>query len=93
MVRIYKYALESYYKLKKIVDNFKGTLEELCDELGGHNFEDDLFDINFEWICGTVVKINDHLELVESIEIWNDKNYEFVGDFYVDWLEKQVGGK
>ena len=88
--RIYKYALESYYKLKSIVENFNGTFEELCDKLSGHNFEDDLFDVNFEWICGTVLLRNNMFKLVDNIEIWNDSNYECVGTFDIEYLEKHI---
>lgn len=90
MKKMYKKALKCWYRLKKIVDNFNGTLEELCDELGGHNLEDDLFDINFEWICGTIVQRDNKLELIDNIEIWEDKNFEFLGEFDIEWLEKNI---
>ena len=53
--RLYKEALKSYEKLNEIVKNYKGTLEELCEVLGGHNLEDDMFDVNFDWICATII--------------------------------------
>ena len=87
---MYKNALDSWYRLKNIVDNFNGTLEELCDELGGHNLEEELFDINFEWICGTIVQKDNKLELTNSIEIWDDEKFEFLGTFDIEWLEKNI---
>lgn len=88
MKEMYKKALESWYKLKAIVDNFNGTLEELCDKIYGHNFEDGLFDVNYEWICATIVQRENKLELIHNIEIWDDNTYEFLGTFEIDWLEK-----
>ena len=87
--KIYKYALESYYKLKSIVENFNGTFEELCDKLSGHNFEDDLFDVYFELICGTVLLRNNMFKLADNIDIWND-NCEYVGTFDIEYLEKHI---
>lgn len=84
---LYEKALKSYKKLNEIVKNHKGTLEELCDELGGHNFEDDLFDVNYAWICATVCKTDKGLSLCNSIELWNDENFEFVGIFTIQELE------
>lgn len=90
LTKIYKYALESYYKLKNIVETFNGTLEELCDKLKGHNLKYDLFDVNFEYICGTIIKKDNSFLLTNSIEIWNDSTYEFIGTFDVKWLEKKL---
>ena len=89
MKEIYNKAIKSYNKLKDIVDNYNGTLEELCDELGGHNLEDDLFDINYDWICATVYSENNKLILGKNIELWNDETYEFVGNFDIDELLKE----
>ena len=67
MKEIYKNALKSWHKLKHIVETFNGTLEELCDKLYGHNLEDDLFDVNFEMICGTITKEENKLKLTNYI--------------------------
>ena len=83
-----KKAISSYEELEKIVENTTLSLEELCDELGGHNFEDDLFDLNYSWICATIYNDNGKLKLYKSIEIWNDETYEFYGTFDVDWLKQ-----
>lgn len=90
MKEIYKNALKSWHKLKHIVETFNGTLEELCDKLNGHNLEYDLFDVNFEMICGTIIKEENKLKLTSNIEIWNDNNFEFLGTFNVEWLEQNT---
>lgn len=84
--RVIDYAKLSYKKLEKIVNEFNGTLEELCDKLNGHNLDDNLFDVNFEWICATVLNKNNKLVLLNSIEIWNDTTYEFLGTYNVESL-------
>ena len=87
---LYKKALCCFNELKEKVENYQGTLEQLCDELGGHNFEDNLFDVNYAWICATVYKKNKGFVLDNYIELWDDENFEFIGTFAIEELKKII---
>lgn len=47
-------AIEDYNELKERVENYKGTFDELFDELKGHNKDNDVFDVNFKSINSSV---------------------------------------
>lgn len=49
-------AIKDYNKLKNIIDNYKGTFDELFNELKGHNKDNDLFDVNFKSITASVYR-------------------------------------
>lgn len=73
-LKLEKQAKADFKELKKIVnENQHLTLEELCDKLGGHNFEEDLFDLNFGCICATIYLRDNKLILGDDVEIWNDE--------------------
>lgn len=78
--KLQQQAIKDFYELKEIVDNTDLSLEELCDELGGHNLSDELFDLNYKSICATIYFKNNKLSLHKSVELWDDKNCELV-----DW--------
>ena len=83
-IELEKKAIKDFQELNNIVKNTNLSLDELCKELGGHNLEDDLFDINFKSICATVHLRNNHFELNDIIEIWDDeKCVEYDLCFYV----------
>ena len=90
MEKLYKLAVNTWKQLKEKVEKFDGSLEELYDELGGHNLKDDLFDVNYSCFCATIGIKNNQLFLYDNIELWNDKEYELVGYFDVNWLEERV---
>lgn len=72
-------ATADYLELKEIVlKNENKSLEELCSELGGHNYDIGFkrFDLNFKSICATVRVINDKLTLDPSVEVWDDEKCE-----------------
>lgn len=71
---IYERAEQDYAKLKKMVEGCDCSIDQLCYDLGGHNLEDDLFDINFGVICATIVLRDDHYEVLPNVEIWDDEN-------------------
>lgn len=77
---IYNQAKEDFQELKEIVSNTDLSLEELCDELGGHNLSYKLFDLNYKSICATIIRTEERLRLLNSVEVWNDKNYQLI-----DW--------
>lgn len=84
-----KQAIEDFKKLKKIVnENQHLTLDELGDKLGGHNFDDDLFDLNFGCICATIYLRDNKIVLSNSVEIWNDEDcYLYDDDFDMSEVE------
>lgn len=47
-------SIEDYNELKERVENYKGTFDELFDELKGHNKDNDVFDVNFKSITSSV---------------------------------------
>ncbi len=73
---------KDYIKLYNIVKNYKGTLKDLCDELGGHNFEEnDYFDLNYGVMCITIRFKDNNFKLdTNDIEIWEDT--ELIEQFY-----------
>lgn len=79
-------AIQDVFSLQNTIESYKGTLEELCEELNGHNLEDDFFDVNYGCITATVYKNTyDCFYLGYTIELWND-NEENEGTFEVDKL-------
>lgn len=82
-------AINEYKELKSKVESYKGSLEDLCKELEGHNLDTDLFDVNYKSICGTVCKFNNKLELMTGLEIWDDSECSYVGTFDIEELEKE----
>lgn len=84
-------AIADYKELQKIVsENQNLTLEELCDKLGGHNLEDDLFDLNFGCICATIHIEDNKLSLYKSVEIWNDEEcYLYDDNFDMSEVNKK----
>lgn len=75
--RVVEKANKDIQNIKKDIDKFneKGlSLQYAYHKLGGHNFDDNLFDVNYGAICATVLWKNKHLELSNSVEIWDDEN-------------------
>lgn len=69
-----KQAIVDYKKLQKIVnENQNLTLEELGEKLGGHNYDENLFDLNFGCICATIYLRDNKLILGVDVEIWDDR--------------------
>ena len=83
-------AIKDYQELNEIIKNTSLPLDDLCKELGGHNLEDELFDINFKSICATVHLKDNHFELNDIIEIWDDENcMEYDLCFYVSKYKRE----
>lgn len=70
---LYRQAKKDYLKLKEIVENYNGTIEELCKELGGHNYDEDekYFDLNYGRLCSTVKEEDDKIILSEWVDIYD----------------------
>lgn len=79
---IYEKAEKDYFNLCSIVKDFKGNLEELYSYLGGHNFDKDLFDVNFGCICATITEENKLFKVSNAIEIWDDQTGTLVSSYY-----------
>lgn len=80
-------ALSRYNELCEKVASYTKTLEELCKELNGHNFEDFLFDCNYFEITATIVKINGKLSVHSWIDIWDSESGECLEDMTISELE------
>lgn len=50
------------------------TLKSLCEDLKGHNFDGELFDVNYGNICATIIYRDNKIKLTDSVEIWNEYN-------------------
>lgn len=84
---IIKQSIGTYNRLKAIVENYKGTLEDLCEELHGQNLCEDLFDVNYEEICSTVVLRDGELTLTTDYELWLSEDiYDYI-DVDINELE------
>ena len=92
MKNIYKKAYSDYIELVDGVREFKGSLEELCDKLGGFNLsmEFERFDLNYKTITATIYYCNEELFVYRYIDIWDDENERVVKECVdytdlVDW--------
>ena len=68
----YNYIMQGekdYKELKNIVNNWKGTVEELHKLLQGYNMDWELFDCNYKSITATII-FNPHLEVAQNYDIW-----------------------
>ena len=64
-------AIKDYYELNKFVEKYKGTFDELCEELKGHNKGDYWFDVNFKSISTTIYhRYDDTFELNSYFDVW-----------------------
>lgn len=76
-----KESIKNYNELSNIVYNYKGSVEELCDKLGGYNVQNDYesFDINFKTITATIYN-NNTFSVYEYIDIWDDEEEMMVSE-------------
>lgn len=50
--------------------------KQLCDLLGGHNYSNELFDLNYGVVCLTILfKDNKYYELSPNVKIWEKDNF------------------
>lgn len=64
-------AIKDYNELKQIVSDFKGTFDELFDELKGHNKDDYWFDVNFKSITASVYRDDvGNFNLGDYFDVW-----------------------
>ena len=80
--KLYAQAYCDFIELNAVVDNFKGSFEELCDELGGDRYDDDVFRIDYGVISTDVVLFTDGNIGVNdsSVGIWDESRDEFMED-------------
>lgn len=68
---IYEKAQEDYMELDKKVRSYKGGFETFCKRLGGHNLNENFFDLNYKNICATIYKDEEGtIYLGNCVEIW-----------------------
>ena len=72
----------------RTLNQFNGTFYELKDKLGGYNEDDNLFDFNFNSLCGTIhCENSDDIEtpywLGNTFEIY-DEDGQLLGTFSVN---------
>lgn len=77
-----------YLDLIKTLNQFNGTFYELKDKLGGYNEDDNLFDFNFNSLCGTIhcensEDVNTPYWLGNTFEIY-DEDGQLLGTFSVN---------
>lgn len=94
MEDILKQAYKDYLKLVETVKDFSGTLEQLCEQLKGFNFNDleEKFDCDFGVLVATVYAVENEFFVERYIDIWDDANESILkqGIDYVD-LKELVG--
>jgi len=70
-------AKRDYYELDNIVTEYKGTFDELFDELKGYNKYYPTFDVNFKSITTSVYcDDNGNLKLGYYFDVWNNDTKE-----------------
>lgn len=86
IILIVEHAIYDITDLKEVCRKYVGSLESLCEELGGHNLDtkDRYFDINYKSILTTVKEVNGKFEVLEKeVCVYADT----VVDNYNDWYE------
>lgn len=91
---LYRQSKKDYLDLKEIIDNYTGTIEELCDELGGFNYEnvivssdyDKYFDVNYGKICITVKSKDNKIFLDNTLDIYDRDENMFENMFSIKEL-------
>lgn len=76
--------IKKYLELEEIVESSKLSLEELCDELNGHNLDEDLFDLYFgkdKDYLGTVYKNENGFYLGSNVNCWINE----------EWIDVDMG--
>jgi len=69
---LYAQAYCEFIELKTIVDKHTGSFEELCDKLGGRDFDGDFFDVSFGSLDATVSCRDGKFVLNDGhIGVWN----------------------
>lgn len=90
-INIFKKALCDFEKLRKKIINCDDNLYICCKKFRGHNYTGDCFDVNYKSICVTIRKRNDKLEVVQNIDVWNDKECVCLGEnFTKNDIEKII---
>jgi hypothetical protein len=82
-----------YFDLIKTLNQFNGTFYELKDKLGGYNEDDNLFDFNFNSLCGTIYcensdDVNTPYWLGNTFEIY-DEDGQLLGTFSVNEIMEE----
>ena len=91
---LYRQAKKDYLELKKIVDNYTDTMENLDFELGGFNYEDVLnsneydkyFDVNYGRICITIKSKDNKIFLDDTLDIYDRDENMFENMFSIKKL-------
>ena len=80
-VDIFKKALCDFEELCNEVIKYD-DLYMCCEILKGYNYNGDLFDVNYKSICVTIRKTNGKLEVVQNIDVWDDKECICLGECF-----------
>lgn len=71
-------GIDDYNELKELVSNYKGTFDELYNELNGYNKKTDSFDLNYKLITTTIYHTDNVFNLSEKLDVHGDFPVEFV---------------
>lgn len=78
---LYAQAYCDFIQLKSVVENYKGSFDELCKELGGDRFDDNTFRLEYGVLATTIGRDDNKLFLCESvIGVWDEAHGEFLDD-------------
>lgn len=86
-------AIKDFNALCGIVSTHKGTLEDLAFQLGGKNYDGELFDCDYGIISATIFdRGNGVLEVSKSsIDVWDEteNDFEYVASYsYSELVQK-----
>ena len=86
-------AVKDFDALCEIVSNHKGTLVDLSIQLGGKNYDGELFDCDYGAISATIIdRGNGVLEVSKSsIDVWyeTESDFEYVASYsYSELVQK-----
>lgn len=80
---------QDYFELIRTLNQFNGTFYELKEKLNGYNEDDNLFDFNFNSLCGTIHcensdDVNTSYWLGNTFEVYSEDDEQLLGTFSVN---------
>ena len=70
-------AKRDYHELNDIVTKYKGTFDELCEEVKGYNKDDYWFDVNFKSITASVYRDDaGNFKMGDYFDVWKNDTKE-----------------
>ena len=86
-------AIKEFDEISAIVESHKNDdLGVLCELLGGHNLDDDYFDLNYKSLCVTIMDLPGYNYVHDHAEVWDeDGDHSYLAyDGYMECLRLEA---